>query len=314
MEKKKALLVAAICFGISLLLVSAYTSTKRKEMTKDFGDEMTVIVANETIPEYSIIRREMLTTTTVFKKFLQPQAPGIVEGQEENAFNEIVGKASYVPIYKGEQVTLTKLVHSDGKPVLDRQVDKKRRAVTVQIAPHTGVGRLIRPGNRVDVLAVVSYDQNNALQYEVKTVFQNVLVLATGKNLQNQVPTRVNRNVLGVLETQFEESRRKDIYTTNVEGSATSRPDDNYGTLTLELEPADAQKFLVLQSTIGESRLIYTLRNSADQSVAKLDTTILDNILGPESYYGLSKIKPPPSPPPKPKYIDTEGGVPVPRY
>jgi pilus assembly protein CpaB len=314
MEKKRSLIVAAICFGISLLLVAAYTTVRRKEMTKDFGNEVVVIVANQPIPEYSIIRREMLEATTVFSNFLQPQASAVAPGQEEAAFDAIVGKASYVPIYKGEQITLTKLVHQDGKPVLDRQVEKKNRAVTVQIAPHTGVGRLIRPGNRVDIMASVSYEQGSSLQFEIKTVFQNVLVLATGKNLQNQVPTRVNRNVLGVLETQFEEQRRKDIYTTTVDSSGTSRPDDNYSTLTLQMVPEEAQKLLYLQHTIGDSRLYYTLRNSADQTVVKLDTTILDNILGPDTYYGQSKVKPPPSPPPRPKYYDTEGGTVVPRY
>lgn len=306
MENRRPIIIAIICFLISLLLIWGYTTIKRQEMTAEFGEEVDIVVAAEHIPEYGIIRREMLKTTKVFKKFQQPQTVSDPE--------EIVGKASYVPLYRDEQVTLTKLVHSDGKPVLDRQVEKKMRAITMQIAPHTGVGRLIRPGNRVDILAAVSYEQGASLQFEVKTVFQNVLVLATGKNLQNAIPTRINRNVLNVLETQFEEQKRKDLYNTSVDPSSTSRPDDNYSTLTLQLTPEDAEKLLFLQHTIGDSRLYFTLRNSADTTLAKIDTTILDQVLGPDSDYGRSKIKPAPIQPTKPKFYDSKGGVPVPIY
>src|SRR5687768_17379219 len=121
MENRRAVIMAIVCFLISITLIWAYTTVKRKEMTKEFGDEVDVIIAAKDIPEYGIIRAEMLTTTKVFKKFQQPQTVA--------DFGEVIGKASYVPIYAGEQVTLTKLVHSDGKPVLDRQVEKKMRAI-----------------------------------------------------------------------------------------------------------------------------------------------------------------------------------------
>jgi pilus assembly protein CpaB len=306
MENRKPIVIAIVCFLVSLLLIWGYTTIKRKEMTAEFGEEVDVIVANENIPEYAILRPEMLRKTKIFKKFLQPQTV--------SEFEDIVGKASYVSMYRDEQVTLTKLVHSDGKPVLDRQVEKKMRAMTVQVSPHNGVGRLIRPGNRVDILAAVSYEQASALQFEVKTVFQNVLVLATGKNLQNQIPTRINRNVLNALEGTFEEQKRKDIYNTSVDTTATTRPDDNYATITLQLTPEEAEKLLFLQHTIGDSRLYFTLRNGADMLVSKIDTTILDQVLGPDSDYGRSKVRPPPSNPPKPKYYDSKGGQSIPVY
>ena len=49
----------------------------------------------------------------------------------------------------------------------------------------------IRAGNRVDVLAAPNYDYNGQTIFEVKTVVQNALVLAAGKSIQNEVPTRV---------------------------------------------------------------------------------------------------------------------------
>lgn len=306
MESKRPIFIAGTCFIVSLLLIWGYTTVKRKEMTSAFGEEVDVVVAAEGIPEYAIIRPEMLKTARVFKRYRQPQTVNTIE--------EVIGKASYVPIYRDEQVTLTKLVHSDGKPVLDKQVERKMRAVTIQIAPHTGVGRLIRPGNRVDIMGIVSYDQSGATQFEAKTMFQNVLVLATGKNVQNSIPTRVNRNVLSAIEATFEEQRRKDLYNTTIDPATTSRPDDNYGTITVQLSTEDAEKMLFLQHTIGDSKIFFTLRNSSDTNVAKLETTILDQVLGPDSDYGRSKIRLPPSNPPKPKFYDSRGGQPVPIY
>jgi len=316
MDKKKALLIASVFFGISIFLINGYVDALRAELTKTFGQEVGVVVATELIPEYGIIRPEMLTVKPIFKNFVQSQTVTVALGNEEatmKAINEIAGKAAYVPIYPDEQVTLTKLVHQDGKPVLDKQVEKTMRAVTVAVSPANGVGRFIRPGNRIDVLATVRYEANGNEQFEVKTVMQNVLVLATGKNLQNSVPTKVSRDVLSALEAKFEEQRRKDLFTTSVD-SGTSRPDDNYTHMTLQLTPEDSDKLLLLQNTIGDAKLYYTLRNSADLTVANLETTILDQVLGPDSELGRSKIKPQPLQPLKPRYMDMEGEAAVPRF
>jgi pilus assembly protein CpaB len=238
MENRRAFIIAGICFIVSLVLITAYVRVKRYELTKEFGEEVTVVTATQDIPEYTIIQKSMLEVVPVFKSFRQPQTVTDV--------NDIVGKASYVAIGKGEQVTLTKLVNQDGKPVLDRQVEKKMRAITLNIAPHTGVGRLIRPGNRVDILTTASYDSSGSTVFEVKTLVQNVLVLATGKNIQNEVPTRVNREVLNVIQGKAEEQRRKDIFGNGMETLNTSRPDDNYSYVTLQLSPQDAERSAIV--------------------------------------------------------------------
>jgi len=318
MDKKKAILISTLFLGISIFLIKAYVDQLRTELTKDFGQEVGVVVAKESIPEYGIIRPDLLEIAPVFKNFVQAQTVTVPLGDAvaaQQKINEVAGKAAYVPIYPGEQVTLTKLVHQDGKPVLDKQVEKKMRGVTVAVSPANGVGRFIRPGNRIDVLATVRYETGGGEQFEVKTVVQNVLVLATGKNLQNSIPTKVNREVLSALEAKFEEQKRKDLYTTNVD-SGTSRPDDNYTHMTLQLTPEDADKLLFLQHTIGDAKLYYTLRNGADTSIASLETSILDQILGPDSELGRSKIKIPSTPtaPLKPRYMDMEGETIVPRF
>lgn len=306
MENRKAIIISLICFFVSLLLIAGYVQVRRGELTAEFGEEVEVVVAAENIPEFGYIRPSMLKTITVFKNFKQPQTVSDPK--------DVAGKSAYVPIYANEQVTLTKLVSQDGKPVLDRQIEKKFRAVTLTVSPQTGVGKLIRPGNRVDVLASVSYETPDGnLQFEIKTVVQNVMVLATGKNIQNAVPTRVKREVLSFLEEQFESSRRRDFANASMDGVATGRPDDAYSNITLQLSTEDAEKVVFIANRFGDNRIFFALRNSSDEGQEKIDTTLLDDVLGPDSDYGMSKRKPPPPAPPKgPRFYDSRGGTPVP--
>ncbi len=300
MENRRAIILSGICFLISMLLITAYVHVKRAELTSDFQEEVTVVVAAKNIPEYGTIREDMLKEVMVFKKFRQPQTVSSIQ--------DIVGKSTYVPIYEGEQVTLSKLVSQDGKPVLARQVAKSTRAVTIPISVRNAVAKLIRPGNRVDVLAAANYETGeNQMIYEVKTLIQNVLVLATGKNLQNEVPTRVNKDVMGFLESKLED--RKDFGGARTDILPNGRPADDYSSITLQLSPEDAEKLVFIETKFGEGRIFFSLRNSADQEVAAIPTTLLDEVLGPESDYGISQRKPPePPPPPPPKFYDSVGG------
>lgn len=305
MEKRQAIIIAVICFVVSLLLINGYVQVRRNELTADFGEEVDVVVANEYIAEYQMIRPDKVRVVKMFKKFKQPQTTADI--------NDVAGKATYVPLYKDEQIPFTKLITQDGKPVLDRQVDKKMRATTINVSPATGVGRLIRPGNRVDIIAAVNYDSNGTTIFEVKTLVQNVLVLATGKNLQNAVPTRVNRDVLGAIEGEFEKRGRKD-FIGNIENLTTSRPDDNYSNLTLQLSTEDAERIAFVAHSFGEARLYFTLRNSSDSAIEKMDTALLDDVLGPDSDYGRTKVRPPPIIQSKPRFYDNKGGQAVPVY
>lgn len=311
----KTVLLALIAFGVAMALVSAYTSVRQSELTRNFGETVEIVVAAKNIPEYGLIRNEHLKTAFINKKFVQPQTIQVQSGEElSKLVSEVVGKSSYVNIYEGEQITLTKLIAQEVKPVLDKQLEKQNRAVTIQISPHTGVGRLIRPGNRVDILIAAQYKRENKPFVEVKTVFQNVLVLATGKAVVNSVPNRVNRAVLGSLETELVAQGRKDFYQTTVDPATTSRPDDNYTNITVQLSLEDSEKLIFLQNGFGDQSLYFTLRNNADDAVVPLQTTLLDQVIGQDSALGRSKIKAPEFKAPEPKFYDSLGGQLQPKY
>jgi Flp pilus assembly protein CpaB len=309
----RTILLAVLALAIAIALVIGYTSMRQSEITRGFGEMVEVVVAKENILEYGLIRAEQLTTATINKKFVQPQTipPSLM--------TEVLGRSSYVNIYPGEQITLTKLIQQEGKPVLDKQLEKENRAVTIQISPHTGVGKLIRPGNRVDIMVAAKYEKDQPGgagprgYVEVKTVFQNVLVLATGKAVVHSVPTRVNRAVLSSLEAEFEAQRRKDLYQTGIDPSTTARPDDNYNTITVQLPLAEAEKLILIQNGFGDQALYLTLRNSAEETIVPLQTTLLEQVIGKESALGDSKVKLPALPKYEPRFYDYRGGQPYPQ-
>lgn len=304
---KQPYFVALISGLISILLVVAYVKMRRYELTRGFGEEVRVVVSNQNIEEYGMIREDMLSVITVFKKFKQPQTASDID--------EIVGKSTFVPIYKGEQIPLTKLITQDGKPLLDRALEPTMRAITLPISSYTGVAKLIKPGNYVDILSCVHYDDENGnTMFEVKTVVQNVLVLATGKYTQNSIPSRVNREVYDYVQEQANQRNRKD-FSNNSSNLFLNRPDDNYQSLTLQLNPRDAEKVLYLANRYGDNKLYFTLRNGADHKEEFLQTALLEDVLGPDSDYGALKQKPKePPPPPPPRFYDNRGGVPSPVY
>lgn len=313
MDNKRAIIIAGICFVVSMLLISGYVTVREKELTADFGDMVDVVIAdgpyfdkNDSIQEYGIITPDMLTTRKIFKKYKQPMT--VTDPKD------LIGKSTYVPIHHLEQIVLTKIIDQDGKPVLDRQLERKTRAVTLMISPHTGVGRLIRPGNRVDVLISPVYETNGSTIVEVKTLLQNVVVLATGKHIQNEVPTRVDRDLVGYIEEANAKVRRKDLMGGGAEALATSRPDDNYQHVTLQLPTEEAEKLLFLVQKFGDRSVYLTLRNSTDMEMAAVPTTLLDDLLGADSDYARSRRKPPEFVPPKPKFEDLMGPDRIKRY
>jgi len=306
-EKKRAIIIAVVCLLVALVLIQGYVKVRRDELTREYGEEVDVVVAATAIGEYELIRPGMVESRRVFKAFRQPQTVETIDS--------VIGKSAFMPIYPGEQIVLTKIIDQEGKPVLDRQIEKTMRAVTVSIAPHTGVSRLVRPGNHVDIMIIPNYDMDGTMIFEVKTMLQNVLVLATGKTIQSAVPTRINREVLEYLEGELEKRKRRDVGSLGLEGLPTSRPTDDYQTLTVMVSPDDAEKLHFVETVFGSNRMYLTLRNSADQAPERLETTLLDEVLGPDSDYGATKRKPPPlAPPPRPRIIDSVGGQPQPVY
>jgi pilus assembly protein CpaB len=126
------------------------------------------------------------------------------------------------------------------------QVTPGKRAIAVPIDESTSVAKLVKPGDRVDVIAVVqSMGVGGREVKTAKTVFQDVVILAVGRSIANNVARRVDVDMGGTARVR----------------SLTEY--DGYSSVTLELDPVQAQLVAAIY-TDNSNRLILSLRNNDD--------------------------------------------------
>jgi Flp pilus assembly protein CpaB len=197
--------------------------------------------------------------------------------------SEVIGQVAIATIFESEPILTSKLVPFD-ESSLDRRIPEGYRAVTIGIRDDqdvVGVGGLLRPGHFVDILVTLfvntkelekgqRFGEDLPLRAEVRTVFQNIQILAVGRDLKLQT-ANVNRTTQGE-----EELTNKNI--------------------TVALKPADVQRLVLAQTT---GRITLALRRFNDPEVAALE------YLDPYKAFG---IKLPIVAGPAPAYREIRGG------
>jgi pilus assembly protein CpaB len=256
MNQSKAFLVSFGAAAVAMLLVFFYINSETQKIKAEYGSEVVVVVARSNINEMEEIKADMLTTKVVPKNFQQPGSNG-----DPRTFE---GSVASAPIKEGEQVLLTKVYLKGSDTGIASQVAIHHRGISLPVNDVTGVTRLLKPGDRVDVIANVQYPGEGGVQSEIKTILQNVHVLAVGEQVQNNIPA--------VFDTDPVTGGR---FAKNIRGSRT------FNTVTVEVTPADAQKVIyVIESGVG---LFLTLRNPVDRQIASIPTITVDDVLGDNS-------------------------------
>jgi pilus assembly protein CpaB len=164
---------------------------------------------------------------------------------------------------------MTKLLSPGPNTGLSMQVAPDKRAVTVPVDDVRGVGKLIRPGDRVDIITSINYGDGKSDRREVKTLLQDILVLATGLNVTNNIPRAL------MLDSFSGKPGYK-----NLNG------DTGYTTVTVEVSPTEAQNLIYILS-VAPGAIFLSLRNGNDKVVPRLPTSTLDSVLGVDSERGL---------------------------
>jgi pilus assembly protein CpaB len=217
-QMKLIALVAAVIAGLALYrfldVISRPTEVPRTS----------VVVAAADIPENTTITADMVK--------LQPVATEALQKDCLTDLEQVVGMAASSDILSGEQVVSERLVKvgetDSSSDTLAYVVQPGMRAVTVAVDDTSGVGYLIKPGNRVDV--VLNYTYTDAADKAVavsRILMQDIQVLAVDRTLSR-------------------------------EGSAA---EEGYTTVTLMTKPAQAVELSYAEYS-GSLRLI--LRSSLD--------------------------------------------------
>ena len=112
------------------------------------------------------------------------------------------------------------------------------------------------------MIAAVDYGKGADAHREVRTILQDVVILATGLNVVNQVPRRFELDANG-----------KTINRVNLSAST------NFPTITVEAKPEEAQELVYLLATSPGS-IFLTLRHPNDRLQAPVRVTTVEDLLG----------------------------------
>jgi pilus assembly protein CpaB len=149
------------------------------------GAETSVVTAKDNIAARTQITSDMLELTKVPANSVLPGAL--------TSTDLVVGRVARIPVYKGEQLLQEKLASGKSDLGLSYIVPDGQRAMAVKVDKVVGAGGLIRPGDRVDVVAVVDIrytditTNKDFTDTRAFTIAQNIEVLAVEQQLENQI-------------------------------------------------------------------------------------------------------------------------------
>lgn len=240
--------LGAALFAVFLLY--SYTQEKAAELNKRFGAKKTVVIASKDILEMQTLDESMLELVEKPVNFLEPGVLSEVES--------LVGLVAMVPIQKGEQILKNKVVDPGPLTGLSVQVAPGKRAVTIPIDEVRGVGKLLKPGDRVDIVVAMDVGKGLNQSKEVKTLMQDVVILSTGLRVVNEIP-------------RLYEKEGQQGFFRNLKG------DTKFSSITIEAFPHEVQNIIYILSTSPGS-LFLTLRHPSDHKLLRLRSGNLKSI------------------------------------
>lgn len=182
---KRPLMISVIAGLITAILFLFYfLSIEEKYRAKT--RMVSVLIAKGYIPSGTIIRKDMVYVRKMPQEYIQPGAfSSTKELYDEDGKDKYI---SLLPILEGEQLTLSKLSSIGERANISSAIPPGHVAASLVVDKNTGVGGLLVPGNRVDVLATLSYIPKGRREPTsiTLTILQNVKVIAVGRRTIGQ--------------------------------------------------------------------------------------------------------------------------------
>ena len=247
MQRQKIIIIIGVLLALmAVFMTKAYIDQQRNQVIDEAKkkiasiekniakNEVKVLVANKDIARGAAITAENTEISIIPEQYRQPQAVSA---------DRAIGMVAVVPISKGEQLSLNKLAQPRQLGGLAEGTPVGKRAITIAVDNISSVGGLVKPGDYVDVMALVPVpvqapDGKQVNQMAVMPLFQNVLVLAVGQDI-------------GAITSA---SGKKEA----------EKRSDNSPLITLALQPQDANLIAFVQE---QGKLRLTLRSPADSQM-----------------------------------------------
>ncbi len=225
--KKLSLPLGLLCGIVAAVMVYAFLQEQERRIAGPPPPKVSVVVARADVPSGARLTPDMLAVQPVLAETRHPLAL--------QSLAEVDGKLTLSPLVRGEQVLASRLGDKPRANTLAGVVPAGRRAVSVAATDVVGVGGLIQPGDRVDVLAVFDKGGDKSTAVAVLSL-EDIEVLAVDKEVNG-------------LEKDSSLPAATDVKKT----AATAGP-GVARTVTLAVTPEEAQK-LMLADRSGTLRL-----------------------------------------------------------
>lgn len=248
-NETRTLWISVTAALFSVFLLYSHSQERESELQKKYGVEESVVVAKQTIQQMQTI---VDTDLEIVKKPKDYVEPGAIANPEL-----VIGQVAASPISKGEQVLESKLLSPGADTGISLQVSPGKRALAIPIEDIRAAGKLIRPGDRVDLVAALDIGKGTNQRREIKTLMQDVVVLATGSRIFNSVPRMLDDDKKNIISYVG---------------------DLKYSTITIEATPKEAQEIILLLST-SPSSIFLTVRNPNDRGLSQLAPSSMDNMV-----------------------------------
>jgi len=257
MKNRRALMFAIVLGLVAVIFLFSYVSTMERRYLGKF-EPVVVLIAKEDITQYQVLDESMLETRSIPQSFVQPLAAKADEA------GQVIGYVASSTIKKGEQILKTKL-NLLGEEGISPIITKGMRACTISVNDITGVGGHIRNGDSVDIIGTfrTMTEKRQTKSLEGVTLFQNVQVLATGKNYRFDPRVTTTKSKTSLFQTANQNA--------------------GFSSVTLEVTPRMCMDLAIAQQsgTLTLSlRSFHDRRGSADDKQLKTDRSTTESVTG----------------------------------
>jgi pilus assembly protein CpaB len=244
--------LAAVAFvGVVLLLGNGGgTTTTGPDATRS-----TIVVTSADVPLGTTITADLVTTQDVK-----------ITEKPVGAFtltSEVIGRTVTTQLTKGQLIDANAFSTSTVNPDIARLLDAGRLAMSVQVDQVSGVGTLIKPGDRVDVVVgITGADKFPVVRTDPQT---DLITLVPGLNATSVKAIIQNSEVVGTLlpPPPAQEGNQ---------GPATTTPSLN-GQAQIVILSVSAQEAEVLRFAQMDGSITLILRSPKDKEAPNEETT-----------------------------------------
>jgi pilus assembly protein CpaB len=180
MNRGRLLMIGGLALAVGLLVAFTVYGRLRTSSTNSNERGIRVLVAANDIQIGAKLAGRDVTSVTIPQSAVPPGA--------YSDPSKVVGRGAVLPVTKGDFILSNKLAPLNAGAGLPSMIPQGMRAVSVRVNDVVSVAGFVQPGSRVDILSTGNVAGNDR---QTSTVLENVLVLAVGKNLdQNaEAPT-----------------------------------------------------------------------------------------------------------------------------